>query len=161
MSKTLLPFKSFYVNPPEPVVFTPDIETKFVDQSEADRASLKYQLERFGMDSLQHQLQQAMSQFGYADTRAVKSYTDLATELSQANEYFMQLPAKIRKQFGHNPAEFFEAIQNNPKEMYEKGYVSEDFAKAVGVIKPVEPVTPVVEPVTPVETVENSENVSA
>ena len=43
-------FKSFYSNPPKPVGTILDTETKFVDQSEADRCSLSYQLERFGMD---------------------------------------------------------------------------------------------------------------
>ena len=158
-----LKFKSFYENRPEPVCFKPDTETTWVDQSEADRASLKYQLERYGMESLQHQLQQTMSQFGYADTRAIKSYSDLASELAQANEYFMQLPALERKKFGHNPAEFFDSIQKNPKDMFDRGFISKDFAKTLGV-EFAEDIPPVdVTPVTPADSavIEKTDNVTA
>ena len=156
MAKML--FKSFYVNPPEPVGTVLDTETKFVDQSEADRASLSYQLERFGMDSLLQKLEQTKAQFGYADTRLTKNFIDLATSMADANSYFAQLPAKIRKEFGHDPVKFYDSIEKNPEYMYKQGYISEKLAKDLGVVSLQEKVeTPVIE--TPVQTV--SENVSA
>lgn len=152
-------FKSFYTNRPEPVGTELDIETKLVDQSEADRSSLSYQLERFGMDGLQQKLEQTKAQFGYADTRLTKDFQQLAVKMAEANTYFMQLPAKIRKEFGHDPVEFYSQIEKDPASMYSKGFISEKLANDLGVVtkpvdaKPVENATPV-EPVV-------TDNVSA
>ena len=152
-------FKSFYTNRPAPVGTDLDKETKFVDQSEADRASLSYQLERFGMDGLQQKLEQTKAQFGYADTRLTKDFQQLAEKMAEANSYFMQLPAKIRKEFGHDPVEFYSQIERDPANMYKKGFISEKLANDLGVItKPVEQKP--VENITPAEPVVN-ENVSA
>lgn len=137
MSKQL--FNSFYVNRPNPVGTKLDIETKFVDQSEADRASLSYQLERFGMDGLQQKLEQTKAQFGYADTRLTKDFQTLAENMAEANSYFMQLPASIRKQFGHDPVEFYTKIETEPEQMFKKGFISEKLANDLGVVtKPIE-----------------------
>lgn len=156
-------FKSFYVNPPAPVGTILDTETKFVDQSEADRASLSYQLERFGMDSLLQKLEQTKAQFGYADTRLTKNFVDYAESMAEANYYFEQLPAKIRKEFGHDPVQFYSKIESDPEYMYKNGYISEKLAKDLGVISLQDSVQPVdtVQPVQPVENVTNDENVSA
>lgn len=142
-------FNSFYKQSPVPVTCVPDTETKWVDQSEADRCSLKYQLERYGMDTLMQQLEKTKAQFGYADTRATKDFAQLAQYYADANGYFQELPSEIRKQFGHSAVEFYSAIEKQPKDMYEKGYISKEYAKSLGVkfdeVK--EPVQEVVEPV--------------
>lgn len=136
---TKLSFKSFYSNRPAPVGTDLDTETKLVDQSEADRASLSYQLERFGMDGLQQKLEQTKAQFGYADTRLSKDFQQLAEKMAEANSYFMQLPAKIRKEFGHDPVEFYSQIEKDPASMFSKGFISEKLATDLGVVtKPVE-----------------------
>lgn len=131
-------FKQFYSNRPQPVGTKLDLETKLVDQSEADRSSLSYQLERFGMDGLKQKLQQTISQFGYADTRLTKDFNTLAQSYAEANSYFQQLPAQIRKEFGHDCSKFYSEIEKNPKYMYEKGYISEKLAKDLGVINNIE-----------------------
>lgn len=131
-------FKNFYCNRPEPVPTILDIETKFVDQSEADRCSLAYQLERFGMDGLQQKLEQTKAQFGYADTRLCKDFSQLAEKQSEANSYFMQLPAQIRKQFNHDPIEFYSKIEQDPKYMFDKGFISEKLATDLGVFNNVD-----------------------
>ena len=163
MAKQL--FKTFYTNRPDPVGTILDTDTKFVDQSEADRCSLSYQLERFGMDGLLQKLEQTKSQFGYADTRLTKDFQQLSESLAEANSYFMQLPAQIRKEFDHDPIKFYSKIEQDPKYMYDKGYISEKLAKDLGVIKPVEvtPVelTPVTTVVTPTEPIINDKEVSA
>lgn len=147
-------FKSFYVNRPKPVSCVPDTETKFVDQSEADRASLKYQLERFGMDSLLQQFEKTKAQFGYADTRVSKNFVELQQKMAEANAYFSELPSKIRAKFHHSATEFFSKIETEPEKMYKEGYISKSLAKELGVISaqdisvdttPVTPVTPVVD----------------
>lgn len=147
-------FKSFYVNRPKPVSCVPDIETKFVDQSEADRASLKYQLERFGMDSLMQQFEKTKAQFGYADTRLSKNFAELQQKMAEANSYFMELPSGIRAKFHHSATEFFSQIESQPEKMFNDGYISKSLAKELGVlsaqdksdeITPVTPVTPVVD----------------
>lgn len=146
-------FKDFYNNRPDPVTVVPDTETKLVDQSEADRCSLKFQLERYGMDSLQQQLQKTMSQFGYADTRLTKDFVQLQQEMAAANSYFMALPSRIRAQYNHDATNFFTELEQNPKKAYDNGYISKDLAIKLGVIKspsPVIPETPVT-PVTPVD----------
>lgn len=126
-------FKSFYVNRPEPVCCVPDTETKFVDQSEADRASLKFQLERFGMDSLQQQLDKTRSQFGYADTRLVSDFATLNQKMAEANSYFMELPSRIRAKFDHSAVKFFSEVENDPSTAYKSGFISKKLAADLGV----------------------------
>lgn len=140
-------FKSYYVNPPKTVVFTPDTETKWIDQSEADRASLSYQLERYGMSGIAQQFEKMKAQFGYADTRFSKSFADLSLKMQEANEYFQQLPAKIRKLYEHDCVKYFDAIEKNPKEMYDLGHISKELAKDLGVKFEVETPIPVSEPI--------------
>lgn len=147
-------FKTFYTNPPKPVGTVLDTETKFVDQSEADRCSLKFQLERFGMDSLLQKLEQTKAQFGYADTRLTKNFEQLANSMAEANSYFMQLPAEIRKEFGHDPVAFYSKIETDPEYMYKNGYISEKLAKDLGVVSLQDPVIDDVSVVQPVENVE-------
>lgn len=117
------------------VTTVPDTETVYVQQSEAERASLKYQLERFGMDTLLSKLKQAQSQFGYADTRFSKSFGDLAQAYADASQYFSILPAQIRAEFGHDPIKFYELIEKNPKQAFDRGFISKDLAKSFGVYK--------------------------
>lgn len=126
-------FKSFYVNRPNPVGSVLDTETKFVDQSEADRASLKFQLERYGMDSLLQQFEKTKAQFGYADTRLVPSFEELNKKMAEANSYFMNLPSRIRAKFNHSSVEFFSSIENNPSKAFKDGYISVELAKKLGV----------------------------
>lgn len=126
-------FQTFYTNRPEPVTCVLDEETKFVDQSEADRAGLKYQIERYGMDSLLQQFEKTKAQFGYADTRLVKDFAGLAQSYADANQYFMQLPSAIRKKFNHNAVEFYSSIEQNPEQSYKDGYISKDLASQLGV----------------------------
>lgn len=156
-------FKDFYNNRPDPVTVVPDTETKLVDQSEADRCSLKFQLERYGMDSLQQQLQKTMSQFGYADTRMTKDFVQLQQEMAEANSYFMALPSRIRAQYNHDATKFFTELEQNPKKAYDNGYISKELATKLGVIKPPELVTPVtpvpVTPATPVDSTTSSVDV--
>lgn len=119
---------------PGTVTYKPDLETKFVDQSEADRASLKYQLERYGMDSLLQQFEKTKAQFGYADTRLTKSFEELQNKMAEANSYFMELPSQIRKRFNHNATEFYTFIEQNPTMAYKEGYISERLANDLGVV---------------------------
>lgn len=165
-------FNTFYTNRPKPVAVLPDTETKFVDQSEADRASLKYQLERYGMDSLQQQLQKTIGQFGYADTRFTGSYAELQNKYASANNYFMSLPANVRKQFDHDASKFYGSIEKNPKAMFEKGFISKSLANDLGVVfedvkstvvnvDPVKSVTPVTPVVSPTDATVTDKNVSA
>lgn len=144
-------FNTFYTNRPKPVCCKPDTETKFVDQSEADRASLQYQLERYGFDSLQQQLEKTKAQFGYADTRLTPSFTDLSMKMAEANSYFMALPAQLRKKFNHSAVEFFSEIEKNPEKMWKDGYISKKLAGDLGVESAIDkPV--VVEPTVSVPT---------
>lgn len=131
-------FNSFYVNRPEPVFTVPDTETKFVDQSEADRASLKFQLERYGMDSLLQQLENTKAQFGYADTRMCADFAELQQKMAEANSYFMKLPSRVRAKFNHDATTFYSSIEANPEKAFDDGYISKDLAAKMGVLKCIE-----------------------
>lgn len=156
-------FNTFYTNRPKPVGFKPDTETKFVDQSEADRISIAYNLERFGMSGIASMFEKTKAQFGYADTRVSKNFSELAQNLADANSYFMQLPAELRKKFNHNAVDFFSTIEQEPERMFKEGYISKDMAVKLGVQfpadKPVE--VPTVEPSVPVSDVSDIKNESA
>lgn len=154
-------FHTFYTNRPASVSCVPDTETKFVDQSEADRAGLKYQLERFGFDSLQQQLDKTRSQFGYADTRLIPDFVELHQKLAEANSYFMHLPAKERAKYNHSAVEYFTKIEQNPSKAYADGHISKSLAADLGVLAAIDkPVVEVpVEPLTPVEPVVNPQPV--
>lgn len=120
-------------NKPKPVAFLPDTETKLVDQSEADRIAINYNLERFGMSGIASMFEKTKAQFGYADTRVSKNFSELAKSYADANSYFMQLPAELRKKFNHNAIDFYTQIEQNPEYMYKEGYISKDLAKQLGV----------------------------
>lgn len=126
-------FKSFYINRPQPIGYEPDTETKFVDQSEADRVSINYNLERFGMSGIAQMFEKTKAQFGYADTRVSKNFAELAQSMAEANSYFMQLPAELRKKFNHNAVDFYSAIEKEPEKMWKEGYISKDLAVKLGV----------------------------
>lgn len=128
-------FSTFYNNLVKEQGTKIDHETLFVDQSEAERASLKFQLERFGMDTLLSKLKQTQAQFGFADTRYSKSFGDLAQKYAEANEYFQVLPAQIRAEFGHSAIKFYESIDKDPKTAFNRGFISKDLAKTFGVYK--------------------------
>lgn len=127
-------FYSYYTNEPPKVSTKPDTETVFVSQSEAIRSSLKYQLEVFGMDTLQAKLKETQSKFGYADTRYSKSFGDLCEQYARANDYFQALPAEYRAKFGHDPIKFYSSIEQNPGEAYKTGFISKDLAQKLGVV---------------------------
>lgn len=139
-------FNSFYTNRPKSIGFEPDTDTKLVDQSEADRVAINYNLERFGMSGIASMFEKTKAQFGYADTRVSKNFAELAQSYAEANSYFMQLPAELRKKFNHNAIDFYTSIENEPEKMWKEGYISQDLAAKLGVVsaidKPVEVVTP-------------------
>lgn len=127
-------FYTYYTNEPPKVSTQPDTETVLVSQSEAIRSSLKYQLEVFGMDTLQAKLKETQSKFGYADTRYSKSFGALCEQYARANDYFQALPAEYRAKFGHDPIKFYSSIEQNPGEAYKTGFISKDLAQKLGVV---------------------------
>lgn len=128
-------FCTFYDRSPVKHTTRIDQETLFVDQSEAERASLKFQLERFGMDTLLSKLKQTQQQFGYADTRFSKSFSTLAQQYADATQYFSALPSEIRAEYNHDPIKFYEDIETNPKKAFDRGFISKQLAKVFGVYK--------------------------
>lgn len=139
-------FNSFYENRPKSIGFEPDTEHKLVDQSEADRVAINYNLERFGMSGIASMFEKTKAQFGYADTRVSKNFAELAQSMAEANSYFMQLPAELRKKFNHNAVDFYTTIEREPEKMWKDGYISKELAGKLGVLsaidKPVEIVQP-------------------
>ena len=111
-------------NLPKDVHTVPDLETLYVDQSEAKMSSLSYQIERYGMDGLMARFEAMKDKFGYADVRNIPSFEELHNRIVKGIEYFNNLPSQMRAQFGNSPESFYSYIQNNPEEAVEKGYIS-------------------------------------
>lgn len=131
-------FNSFYINRPKPVGFKPDTETKLVDQSEADRVAINYNLERFGMSGIASMFEKTKAQFGYADTRVSKNFAELAQSMAEANSYFMKIPAELRKKFNHNAVDFYSSIEKEPEKMWKEGYISKELAGKLGVLSAID-----------------------
>lgn len=123
-------FYSYYNRPPK-VNFVPDLETCFVSQSEVETAGLKYQLHRFGMDSVLQRMEDMRSKFGYADCTKISSFVQAQNDYVKGREYFEALPSEIRRKYNDLPENFYEDIAKNPDTAYENGFISEEYYKAV------------------------------
>lgn len=154
-------FYTFYDRPKSPNAVL-DYETKFVSQAEADMNGLKYQIERYGMDSLVQRFEEMKSKFGYADTRVVPGFAELQNRIVAGREYFEALPSEIRKIFGHRPENYFSYLEENPEKAVQQGYISEEQCKVLmeKYNIPVANISSdtITENVKAVETVDNTEN---
>lgn len=113
-----------------------DYETKLVQQSEADVVGLKYQLERYGMNTLMAKFETMKSKFGYADCRHIPDFEELQNRVIAGTEYFNNLPSEIRREFKDKPAAFYDYLEKNPVEAVKKGYINNDTAEYIKKIYP-------------------------
>lgn len=118
-------FYTFYNRPPK-VVTDLDTETCFVSQSEVKTSGLKYQLERFGMNSLEARMEQMRSKFGYADCTKNNDFATLQNTYRSSVEYFEALPSEVRRKYNDRPEEFYSSIESNPQTAYEAGFISKE-----------------------------------
>lgn len=113
-----------------------DYETKIVQQSEADVVGLKYQLERYGMNTLMSKFETMKSKFGYADCRNIPDFEELQNRVVAGTEYFNNLPSEIRREFKDKPECFYDYLEKNPVESVKKGYINNDTADYIKSIYP-------------------------
>lgn len=129
-------FYTAYNKPKQQFSDNLDYETKLVQQSEADVVGLKYQLERYGMNSLMAKFETMKSKFGYADCRHIPDFEELQNRVVAGTEYFNHLPSEIRRQFNDKPACFYEYLEKNPVEAVKNGYINNETADYIKSIYP-------------------------
>ena len=62
----------------------------------------------------------------FTDCTQAKSFSDMCSQISEAENYFMSLPAEVREEFDNDVIEFvdFMSDDNNLEEAYEMGILS-------------------------------------
>lgn len=141
-------FKSYY-SKLECLPHSNDSETVLINQEEADCCGLAYQVRRYGMDGLAARFEAMKDKFGFADCRNLPNYAEQVNMVNRATEYFDNLPSELRKQYGNDPVRFYDAINQQPVSMQEKGFISPEYTKDIlarqQVTTPVEPAKPVID----------------
>lgn len=68
-------------------------------------------------------------QGNYGDFTSATDYHDAMNQVVLAQEMFLTLPAKVRKRFGNDPAEFLDFAQNpeNEAQMREMGLLRDEY----------------------------------
>lgn len=128
-------FYSRYYEPPK-VKTIIDTSVETVDQSEARMCGLRYQLDKFGLNSLLSSLELQRAKFGYADTRLMPSFEEQQNKLADSIEYFDSLPSQVRRQFGDKPKNFFKSIEKDPIKAVKDGFISKEYAMDILHVNP-------------------------
>ena len=115
-------FYDYYNNRPPKVNTVLTDDTCFVSQSECQNSSLKYVLDRFGMNTLTARMEEMRGKFGYADCTVSNDFAILQNRYVQAKNYFENLPSNVRRQFHDNPLEFYNNLAQNPKKALDDGF---------------------------------------
>lgn len=70
----------------------------------------------------------------FADVSTVGDYREAIERVEKADTYFMQVPAKIRKQFDNDPAKFLDFVSDpsNMEEIESMGLIGD----SIGVVEP-------------------------
>lgn len=113
-----------------------DYKTKMVSQAEADVCGLKYQLERYGMNTLMSKFEAMKSKFGYADCRNIPDFETMQNRVVSGTQYFDNLPSEIRQRFNNKAAIFYSYIENNPVEAVKEGYINNSTADYIKTMYP-------------------------
>lgn len=129
-------FFTAYKKPKQKFSDNLDYDTKFVQQSEADVSGLKYQLERYGMNTVLAKFESMKSKFGYADCRHIPDFEELQNRVIAGTEYFNNLPSEIRRKFNDKPACFYDYLEKHPVESVKEGYINNDTAEYIKNIYP-------------------------
>lgn len=119
-------FYDFYNKRPPKVSTVLDTDTVFVSQSEVKTSGLAYQLERFGMNTLEARMEQMRSKFGYADCTKNNDFATIQNLYRQSVDYFSALPSDVRRKYQDDPTVFYENIQKNPQTAFEAGFISKE-----------------------------------
>lgn len=88
------------------ITFTEDSKTQQNFQDECDINKI---IERFTKTGT---LPQIVSGFEFADVSDVPSYQEALNYLNEAQAQFMELPAKIRKEFDNDPGQLLSFLEN-------------------------------------------------
>lgn len=99
-------------------------EPSMTQQSDRDSTDINIIMKRYGATG---QMPTVIEPGKYGDFSQVTDYRTALDTLRHADEKFLDVPAEIRKQFNHNPAEFFEFVNNpaNKDKMRTMGLLTE------------------------------------
>lgn len=123
-------------NKPKHIKSNIDYDTKVVQQSEADVVGLKYQLQRYGMNTLLSKFESMKSKFGYADCTVIPDFETLQNRVSKGVEYFQNLPSEIRDKFKNKPSLFYKSIEDDPVQAVKDGYINDNVSEYIKSIYP-------------------------
>lgn len=107
-------------------------------QSFRDECDINRIVKQYQMTGVVRHLNLAAAQ--YADVSGLTDYADALQMVRRAEELFMELPAKARKIFNHDPAQFLDAAHDPEKRA---------LLVEAGLIPPPEPVAAVPTPSEP------------
>lgn len=82
-------------------------------QDSKDECDINYMMSQYQSTG---QINTRKDQPQYIDVSNANDYNDAINNIENANRAFMSLPAKLRKQFNNDPAEFLEAIDTGEAE---------------------------------------------
>lgn len=132
-------FYDYYNNRPPKCNTVLKDDTTFVSQSEVECTSLKYMLDRFGMNTLSARMEQMRDKFGYADCTVNNNFADIQNRYIDAVNYFNDLPAQVRRRYKDRAELFYDDLDKNPQTAYEAGFISKE--KFEELVKPTLPLT--------------------
>lgn len=103
---------------------TKNEQPSLTQQSDAAETDINLIMSRYQQTG---QLPQRLTQPLFGDFTTVPDYRQAVEAINAANEAFMQIPAKIRGQFGNDPAEFIKFASNpeNKEELQKMGLLAE------------------------------------
>ena len=95
------------------------------EQHHIDTVNINNIIKRYKKTGLIEHVAQSAGQYG--DYTTVNEYQQSLNLVKQAQENFMQVPAKIRTKFGNDPGRFFEFVTNpaNQDEMIKMGLATD------------------------------------
>lgn len=141
MAATKIPKIHTAYDPPPKVRIDTGTESR-VRQSEADSANINKIMERYIKTGV---IPSDNRQQFFEDVSQVGDFREALARVQMAEDYFMQLPAKVRSRFDNDPAALLDFCSdpNNRDEMVELGLIED-----VSGVPPAQP-EPAPEPSTP------------
>jgi hypothetical protein len=105
-------------------VSTENKKPSMTDQSYKDQVDAKNVIKSFVKTGLITHLNQVAGQ--YADVSEIESLYESMTKVKQAENFFYQLPAEIRKQLKNDPQEMLKVLKDPSKEEIKKDLFPEE-----------------------------------
>lgn len=105
-------FATAYMGHPKRQWATLNTEESMTNQSDANETNINLIVAKYLKTGMIPQVSKLQPLYG--DFTQIGSYTDALETIRAAQDAFMEVPAKIREQFGNDPARFIEYV-HDPK----------------------------------------------